>query len=106
MEVAEPADRARVPAGGLVTIRFRLGGFQGADPAAAVPTVQRYSCTTQTPIGGPTPAVFVGPAPLLIPVLNTYAYIWHPDRAWRGTCGTFTLTLDDATVHIANFRFT
>ncbi|MEP7113699.1 MAG: ExeM/NucH family extracellular endonuclease [Ilumatobacteraceae bacterium] len=94
-----------VPAGGLVLIRFRLGGFQGSDPAATVPTVERYGCVTGAPIGVPTSATFVGHAPLFIPVINNYVYLWHPDRTWRGTCATFTLTLDDGTVHTADFQF-
>jgi uncharacterized protein len=104
--VSNPPAVNRVPAGGPVVIRFLLGGFQGRDPAATVPTVQRYNCTTGAPIGTPTPAVVGGPAPLFVPIIDNYVYIWLTNRAWRGTCATFTLTLDDATVHVADFRFT
>jgi uncharacterized protein len=104
--VSNPPAVNRVPAGAAVIIRFRLGGFQGTDPAATVPTVERYNCTTGAPIGTPTPAVLVGPAPLFIPGVNNYVYIWMTNRSWRGTCARFTLTLDDATVHTADFRFT
>jgi uncharacterized protein len=103
--VSNPPTVNRVIAGIPVIIRFRLGGFQGADPAATVPTVQRYNCTTGAPIGAAVPGTFVGPAPLFIPVVNNYVYTWQTNRAWRGTCATFTLTLDDATVHTADFRF-
>ncbi len=103
--VRNPPAVNNVLAGGLVTMRFRLGGFQGTDPAATLPTVQRFDCATRTTIGAPAPATFLGPAPLFIPVLNNYVYIWHPVRAWRGTCGTFTLVLDDSTVHTADFQF-
>ena len=103
--VSNPPTVNRVFAGGLEFIRFRLGGYQGADPAASVPTIQRYNCTTQAPIGTPTPGTFIGPAPLFIPIIHNYVYTWHPLPAWRGTCGTFTLTLDDSTVHTAEFRF-
>jgi hypothetical protein len=103
--VSNPPTVNSVFAGGLEFIRFRLGGYQGADPAAGVPTIQRYNCTTKAPIGTPTPGTFIGPAPLFIPIVNNYVYKWRPLPAWRGTCGTFTLTLDDSTVHTAEFRF-
>ena len=69
----------------------------------------RPSSATTAPrltYGTPTPAVFVGPAPLFIPIVNNYVYAWRTNRLWMGTCATFTLTLDDATVHTADFRFT
>jgi hypothetical protein len=103
--VNNPPTVNRVIAGVPVIIRFRLGGFQGADPAANVPTVQRYNCTTGAPIGVAAPGAFIGPAPLFIPIVNNYVYTWQTNRAWRGTCATFTLTLDDSTVHTADFRF-
>ena len=82
-------------AGGPVVIRFRLGGFQGADPAATVPTVPalqlRHGGTHRRRGAGHLRRA----APLFIPVVNNYVYTWQTSRAWRGTCATFTLTLDD-----------
>ncbi|HET9602159.1 MAG TPA: ExeM/NucH family extracellular endonuclease [Acidimicrobiales bacterium] len=104
--IKNPPDVNTTIAGVPIAIRFRLGGFQGADPAASTPTVQRKDCATGAPIGTATDASFVGPAPLFIPGVRTYAYTWRTERSWRGSCATFTLALDDGTVHRAEFRFT
>jgi hypothetical protein len=40
------------------------------------------------------------------PVTDTYNYVWKTNKAWAGTCRTFTLTLNDGTAHTAAFQFT
>ena len=103
--VDNPPAVNRVTAGQVVLLRFRLGAFQGEDPAAAPPTVQRNDCASGAPIGAAAPATFaLGLDPAFVPVLG-YTYGWRTDRGWRGTCGTFTVTLADGTTHEARFRF-
>jgi hypothetical protein len=32
-------------------------------------------------------------------------HVWKTDEHWAGKCGTFTLKLDDESVHTAGFQF-
>jgi len=36
---------------------------------------------------------------------DTYTYVWKTVKGWKGKCGTFTLELDDNSVHTADFEF-
>ncbi len=36
---------------------------------------------------------------------DTYTYVWKTDKAWTTTCRQLSVTLNDGTVHTANFKF-
>ena len=36
---------------------------------------------------------------------QTYTYVWKTQKAWRGTCRSFTLRLDDGTQRTVDFKF-
>jgi hypothetical protein len=36
---------------------------------------------------------------------DQYNYVWKTENSWAGTCRQLVLTLNDGTVHTANFKF-
>lgn len=36
---------------------------------------------------------------------DQYNYVWKTERSWAGTCRQLVLTLNDGSVHTANFKF-
>jgi hypothetical protein len=39
-------------------------------------------------------------------VLHTqYSYVWKTTKSWASTCRRLNVTLEDGTVHVANFKF-
>jgi len=41
----------------------------------------------------------------LSPVRLVHQYVWKISKNWKGKCGTFTLKLNDDSVHTAEFQF-
>ena len=39
------------------------------------------------------------------PLADQYTYVWKTDKAWAGTCRQLSVTLNDDTVHTADFQF-
>jgi hypothetical protein len=94
-------------AGGAVTIKFSLCGDQGLDViASGYPASQPVDCESLTP-GGPAAATTTAGSSGLSndPTNDQYTCVWKTDKAWAGTCRVLTLQLDDATEHLAAFRF-
>ncbi|WP_328954694.1 PxKF domain-containing protein [Kitasatospora purpeofusca] len=105
--VTNPPAVNQAHAGRAVPMKFSLGGDRGLGIlAAGQPSVQQTDCTTGAPIGTPAPAASAGGSSLQYdPATATYTYVWKTDKAWTGTCRTFTLGLNDGTTHTARFRF-
>ncbi|MDV9187061.1 PxKF domain-containing protein [Streptomyces sp. SR27] len=105
--VTNPPAVNQANAGRAVPMKFSLGGDRGLDIlAAGQPTVRQTDCTTGAPAGTPAPATSAGGSSLQYdPVTTTYTYVWKTDKAWAGTCRTFTLGLNDGTTHTALFHF-
>jgi hypothetical protein len=38
------------------------------------------------------------------PVGQQYTYVWKTSSAWKWTCRRLIVTLNDCTVHLANFK--
>ncbi len=36
---------------------------------------------------------------------DQYVYVWKTEKSWAGTCRQLQVTLNDGTVHTANFKF-
>ncbi|MDY0811845.1 PxKF domain-containing protein [Kitasatospora purpeofusca] len=105
--VTNPPAVNQAHAGRAVPMKFSLGGDRGLDIlTGGRPSVQQTDCTTGAPIGTPAPAASAGGSSLQYdPATATYTYVWKTDKAWAGTCRTFTLGLDDGTTHTALFHF-
>lgn len=93
-------------AGSAVPVKFALDGYQGLDIAPpGSPTSQRTSCAASL-IGVPE-ATLTPRASRFSYDHGTgqYQYVWKTEKAWTGTCRQVILTLQDGTVHQAEFRF-
>ena len=101
-----PAVNTRIP-GLPVALRFQLGSNQGLNIIdSGYPTVQRTDCATGATVGSPVPARTVpGIGLFYVKATGTYWYTWQTRVAWRGTCQTFAMKLNDGTTHTALFRF-
>jgi len=92
-------------AGSAIPVKFSLGSDQGLGIMAdASPASHRVTCDTNTPIDAIEETVTAGGSSLSFGG-NQYVYVWKTDKSWAGTCRELLLTLDDATVHKATFRF-
>ncbi len=90
-------------AGSAVPVKFSLGGNQGASPftVASAP----IACGSGAVAGQPGAAQSAGASGIQYdPSTDQYQYNWKTDKAWANTCRQLTVTLNDGTVHVANFR--
>ena len=96
-----------VKAGSAVPIKFSLAGDQGLGIiASGYPKINRYACGVIANVDAIEETVNAGGSSLSYdPIADQYVYVWKTDKIWAGSCGTFTLKLDDGTVHTANFQF-
>ncbi|HEX3316580.1 MAG TPA: PxKF domain-containing protein [Solirubrobacteraceae bacterium] len=112
--VANPPGVNPVKAGQAVPIKFSLGGDRGLGILPSTPTSGPTDCT-HGPAGAPLPAVPAGAPVSAVPAGNrglqydaasdTYTWVWKTDSAWKGTCRTLTVALDDGITHAAYFAF-
>ncbi len=96
-------------AGLLVPFTFTLGGNYGKNVLSSVKSVP-INCTTLTPLGSSSRestnlSTQADSRSLSAESTTIYLYLWGTQRAWKGTCREFTLTLNDGTDHKANFKF-
>jgi DNA-binding beta-propeller fold protein YncE len=107
--VNNPADPEpnSVKAGQSVPVKFSLGGDQGLDvldDEAPNPKLLFSQCDPSDeadPVGTST----ANNGLTYDALTDTYTYVWKTVKGWKGKCGTFTLKLDDGTVHTAEFAF-
>ena len=94
----------KAKAGDTIPITFSLAGYQGlAFIGAGYPTFATHACGST---GGTEVAVTAGKKGLTYDAKkDAYTFWWSTNKAWKGTCLTFTLKLDDGTFHSAEFRF-
>jgi YVTN family beta-propeller protein len=101
-------DGARVKAGDVVPIVFSLGGDLGLGVLGdGSPSTARVDCEDATTPTDSEAALSKGGRGLLFnPSTGHYVFLWQTKRAWKGTCRTFVLALDDGSVHqlTVNFR--
>lgn len=86
------------------SVRFSLAGDQGLAVLATAPTSLPIDCKTGVATGAATSAA-TNKGLTYNSANGTYAYQWITDRSMAKTCRQFVMTLDDGTVHRANFRF-
>jgi predicted extracellular nuclease len=95
-------------AGSAIPVKFSLDGDQGLDIfVSGYPYSQPTGCDTTALTDPVEETVNAGNSSLTYdPTTGQYIYTWKTDKAWAGTCRTFTIQLNDGTVHTANFKFT
>lgn len=98
----DPTGVTTVNAGSSLPIKFSLGGPQGSAILDGAPTLQRWDCTTGTPIGGPIPTTGV----LGYEVLDDqYKFTWKTNKAWAGWCATLLVSLADGQPYAFDVQF-
>jgi hypothetical protein len=108
--VANPPEVNPVKAGQAVPIKFSLGGDRGLRILKlSAPSSRPIGCTSGpagVPVPVPVPAYAAGNSGLQYDAASdTYTWVWKTDAAWKETCRTLTVTLDDGTTHAALFAF-
>jgi YVTN family beta-propeller protein len=101
-------DGARVKAGDVVPIIFSLGGDLGLDVLGdGSPSTARVDCDdASTPTGSEAALSKGGHGLFFNQRTGHYIFLWQTKRSWKGTCRTFSLALNDGSVHelTVNFR--
>ncbi|WP_298988898.1 PxKF domain-containing protein [uncultured Pseudokineococcus sp.] len=82
------------------------GDYGLAVLADGSPTSVRTDCVSGALVGQPAPAGAPGRSALSFDIATgTYTWVWKTEPSWAGTCRTFTLELDDGSVHTARVDF-
>jgi len=104
--VANPPTLNVVTAGRSVPVKFSLSGNKGLDIfAAGSPASGQNACDSSAPTTD-VPTDTAGSSSLSYDAsTDQYIYVWKTDAAWAGTCRQLVVTLNDGSVHIANFKF-
>lgn len=104
--VANPPTLNAVNAGKAVPVKFSLSGDKGLNIFAANnPYSVSLNCGTNNPGVDVTETLNAGGSSLTFSG-DQYIYIWKTESSWAGTCRQLVITLNDGSVHTANFKFT
>jgi hypothetical protein len=96
----------RVKAGSAVPHKFSLGGNKGLDIFFSDPTSHVIDCDSNIPIDNIEETVPAVSSRLSYDVYtDQYNYVWKTESSWAGTCRQLVVTLNDGSVHTANFKF-
>jgi uncharacterized repeat protein (TIGR01451 family) len=94
-----------VNAGKTIPIKFSLSGNKGLDIFAPNnPYSVSYNCATNDPGVDIVETENTGGSTLSYSP-DTYHYNWKTETSWAGTCRQLRVTLNDGSVHVANFKF-
>ena len=94
-----------VNAGKAVPVKFTLSGDKGLNIFAANnPYSVSLNCNTSDPGVDVTETLTAGGSSLTFSG-GLYNYIWKTEASWAGTCRQLVITLNDGSVHTANFKF-
>ena len=96
-----------VKAGSAIPIKFSLSGNKGLNIFAANnPYSVPLNCSTSDPAVDVTETVNAGGSSLSYDdATDQYVYVWKTEKSWKDTCRQLVITLNDGTVHVANFKF-
>jgi len=96
-----------VQAGRAIPVKFSLSGFKGMGIfAVGSPSSGPVACNSSDPASDLTETVTAGGSSLNYdPTTDQYIYVWKTDQSWAGTCRQLVVTLNDGSIHRANFRF-
>lgn len=94
-----------VNAGRAIPVKFSLSGDKGLNIFAANnPYSISLNCDTNDPGVDVTETLTAGGSSLGYSP-DQYIYVWKTESSWAGTCRQLVLTLNDGSVHVANFKF-
>jgi len=103
--VSNPPTLNAVNAGKAVPVKFSLSGNKGLNIFAPNnPYSISLNCSTSDPGVDVTETLNAGGSSLSF-TGDQYNYVWKTENSWVGTCRQLVLTLNDGTVHTANFKF-
>lgn len=94
-----------VNAGRAIPVKFSLSGNKGLNIFAPNnPYTIAINCSTTDPAADITETVNAGGSTLGYSP-DQYNYVWKTESSWAGTCRQLVVTLNDGSVHRANFKF-
>lgn len=103
--VNNPPTLNSVNAGRAIPVKFSLSGNKGLNIfAAGNPYTVSLNCNTNDPGVDVTETLTAGGSSLSFGG-DQYNYVWKTNGSWAGTCRQLVITLNDGTVHTANFKF-
>ena len=96
-----------VNAGKAIPVKFSLSGYKGLTIFAAnSPQSGVIPCDASAPAQDLTDTVQAGGSSLNYDAgSDQYNYVWKTENSWKNTCRQLVITLNDGTVHVANFKF-
>jgi hypothetical protein len=94
-----------VNAGKAIPVKFSLSGNKGLNIFAAdSPSTVTLNCSDGAASVDVVETVNAGGSSLSFGG-DQYNYVWKTESSWAGTCRQLRVTLNDGSVHIANFKF-
>lgn len=94
-----------VNAGKNIPVKFSLSGNKGLNIMAVDnPYSVSFNCATNDPGVDILETNNAGESTLTYSP-DTYHYNWKTESSWAGTCRQLVITLNDGSVHVANFKF-
>jgi Domain of unknown function (DUF5011)/HYR domain/Domain of unknown function DUF11 len=105
--VNNPPTLNNVNAGRAIPVKFSLSGNKGLDifPVGS-PQSGVIPCDASLLVTDLTDTVTAGNSSLSYDAgSGQYIYVWKTESSWAGTCRQLVVTLNDGSVHIANFKF-
>jgi hypothetical protein len=94
-----------VNAGKAIPVKFSLSGNKGLNIFAPnSPYSVSINCSTTDPAADIVETLNAGGSSLSYST-DQYNYVWKTESSWAGTCRQLVVTLNDGSVHRANFKF-
>ncbi len=94
-----------VNAGRAIPVKFSLSGNKGLNIFAPNnPYTVSLNCNTSDPGVDVIETLTAGGSSLSFGG-DQYNYVWKTEGSWAGTCRQLVVTLNDGSVHVANFKF-
>jgi uncharacterized repeat protein (TIGR01451 family) len=105
--VNNPPTLNSVKAGSAIPVKFSLSGDKGLTIFLAnSPQSGVIPCDASAPVTDLVDTVTAGGSSLSYDASSDqYVYTWKTDSSWAGSCRQLVVTLNDGSVHIANFKF-
>jgi uncharacterized repeat protein (TIGR01451 family) len=95
-----------VNAGRTIPVKFSLSGNKGLGIFAdGSPASGPIACDANAIASEVTETLTTGGSSLTYSSGDQYHYNWKTDSSWAGTCRQLVVTLNDGSIHRANFKF-
>ena len=104
--VANPPTLNVVNAGRTIPVKFSLSGNKGLNIFVAdSPQSGVIPCDASAPASELTDTNTNNSGLSYSAGSDQYSYNWQTNSSWAGTCRQLVITLNDGSVHVANFKF-